>query len=67
MAIITTIHGDMDESLLVKLEGGEEDDEHKLDWVEYRLPGSDEIVHRSVNLHIKKVPWQSAADVAPLS
>lgn len=54
MTIVTTIHGDMDDSQLVKLEGGHEDDNEIVKWVEYRMPGSDDIVHRSVDMHLKK-------------
>jgi hypothetical protein len=37
--IITTIHGDMDDSLLEKTEGAIENDNEKTTWVEYRLKG----------------------------
>lgn len=51
---ITTIHGDMDDSLLDKLEGGFEDDNEQTSWVEYRLKGDSEIVHRSVRINLKQ-------------
>jgi hypothetical protein len=54
MATITTIHGPMDESQLVKCDGLYEDDNERTTWVEYRLPGSDEIVHRSAHVFLKK-------------
>jgi len=51
--LITTTHGLMDESLLRKVEGVSEDnDTNRVTFVEYYL--GDELVHRSVNLHIKK-------------
>ena len=52
--MITTIYGDMDESELVKTTGGFEDDNECTTWVEYRKPGSDEIVHRSAHINLKK-------------
>lgn len=54
MALITTIHGDMDEAHLVKTEGSFENDNERTSWVEYRLPGSDEIVHRSAHVFLKQ-------------
>ena len=52
--MITTIHGDMDESLLEKREGGFEDENETTAWVEYWLNG--ELVHRSVDIKLKKSP-----------
>lgn len=54
MTRVNTIHGEMDEADLVKTEGNFEDDNELTSWVEYRLPGSDEIVHRSAHVHLKK-------------
>jgi hypothetical protein len=54
MAIVTTIYGEMDDAELVKTEGVFEDDNEHTTWVEYRLPGSDEIVHRSAHVYLKK-------------
>jgi hypothetical protein len=54
MTIVTTIHGEMDDSQLVKLAGNAESENEIVHWVEYRLPGNDEIVHRSVHVHLKK-------------
>lgn len=51
MAIVTTIYGEMDDSLLERTDGNYEDDNERTSWVEYRLNG--EIVHRSVNMHLK--------------
>jgi len=55
MTMINTIHGGMDETDLVKTEGVYEDDNERTTWVEYRLPGSDEIVHRSAHVGLKQV------------
>lgn len=50
--MITTIYGEMDESLLEKRTGVDEDDRARAEWVEYWKDG--EIVHRSVNMALKK-------------
>ncbi len=52
-------HGDgrreeVDDSRLVKTEGSFENDDERTTWVEYRFPGSDVIVHRSVHVHLKQ-------------
>lgn len=61
MAIITTIYGDMDEADLVKTEGSIDNNVESTTWVEYRKPGSDEIVHRSVHMTLKEMPvWSEA-------
>ena len=62
MAIVTTIYGDMDDSLLDKLEGKVDNDVETTTWVEYRKPGSDEIVHRSVHVTLKEIPVFSSAE-----
>ena len=49
MAIIPTKYGDTDEADLEKLEGEDETEHAVVRWVEYRFPGSDEIVHRSIH------------------
>ena len=54
MTRITTTHGDMDDADLVKTEGSFENDNERTSWVEYRLPGSDEIVHRSAHVFLKQ-------------
>lgn len=46
----------VDESLLVRTDGQFEDDNELTKWVEYRFPGSDVVVHRSVHVHMKKWP-----------
>ena len=44
----------MDESRLERREGETENDNEIAAWVEYRLPGTDTLVHRSVHVHLKK-------------
>jgi hypothetical protein len=51
--MIKTIYGEMDESLLEKKEGFVDNENEHTDWVEYRKPGNDEIVHRSVHVRLK--------------
>jgi hypothetical protein len=54
--MITTTHGDMDESLLTKREGVDEDDRAQAEWVEYWK--DDELVHRSVHIALKRgIEW----------
>jgi hypothetical protein len=43
-----------DESELDRRVGGHEDDNEIATWVEYRLKGTDTIVHRSAHVHLKK-------------
>lgn len=50
--LVTTTHGEMDDSLLNKKEGVFEDDNEKTTWVEYWLDGS--LVHRSVHVTLKE-------------
>ena len=52
--MVTTIYGDMDESLLEKKEGVFEDDNEYTTWVEYWKDA--ELVHRSVHVTLKKTP-----------
>ena len=47
---------EIDESLLVKTEGVLDNDHERTTWVEYRFPCQDRIVHRSVNVTLKKWP-----------
>jgi hypothetical protein len=50
--MVTTIHGEMDDSHLEK-KTGESDNEHEnIRWVEYWLGG--ECVHRSVDMVLKQ-------------
>lgn len=60
MTIITTIYGDMDDSYLVKTEGSTDTPTEITSWVEYRLPNSDEIIHRSVNMTLKEPLFSQA-------
>jgi len=50
--LITTTNGDMEESLLEKLEGTVDNDNELITWVEYRYEG--ELVHRSAKVVLKK-------------
>ena len=59
MALILTTHGEMDEALLEKKEGGVDNENEFTRWVEYWLPngadGKPELVHRSANVQLKKM------------
>jgi hypothetical protein len=50
--IVTTTKGEMDDSLLVKKEGGFEDDNENTVWIEYYL--DNELVHRSAHVKLKR-------------
>ena len=50
--IVTTTKGEMDDSLLDKREGSVETSNESTNWVEYWHEG--ELVHRSVNMVLKK-------------
>lgn len=52
MALVNTIHGEMDDSLLEKKEGSLDNENETTSWVEYWLNG--ELVHRSVNMELKR-------------
>jgi hypothetical protein len=52
--MITTTLGDRDETTLDKREGTVDNDNELTTWVEYRLPGSEEIIHRSVHVRLKR-------------
>jgi len=54
MALIHTTKGDLEESTLIKTEGLIDNENEKTTWVEYRLPGNDEIIHRSAHVALKK-------------
>jgi len=64
MATVTTTKGEMDESLLEKREGVDENDNERAEWVEYWLDG--ELVHRSVHLTLKKYSLTGEAIAAQL-
>ena len=44
----------IDDSCLVKSEGVTDNDHEYTTWVEYRFPGSDVVVHRSVHVTLKE-------------
>jgi hypothetical protein len=50
--IVTTTKGDMDDSLLEKRTGEEDNERENIKWVEYWLDG--ELVHRSVDMVLKQ-------------
>ena len=50
--LIQTTKGEMDESLLNKKTGTIDNDNETINWVEYWL--EDELVHRSVDMVLKK-------------
>lgn len=52
MSMIFTTHGDMDETLLEKREGIDENETARIAWIEYWLDG--ELVHRSVHVALKQ-------------
>jgi len=52
--MVTTTLGDMDEALLDKREGVVDNDNERTTWVEYRLPGQNEIIHRSAHVQLKR-------------
>lgn len=54
MATVQTTRGEMDEADLTKKEGAIENDHEFTKWVEYWI--GDELVHRSVHVHLKQVP-----------
>ena len=56
--MITTTKGEMDESLLEKIEGSIDNDNETTTWVEYWLDG--ELVHRSAHVQLKKAVTFSA-------
>ena len=60
--IVTTIKGDMDDSLLEHRAGEIENDNELTTWVEYWL--DEELVHRSVHVTLKKVPTFAGGDTA---
>ena len=52
MALVFTTKGEMDESLLEKRTGVDDNESERAEWTEYWLDG--ELVHRSVHLTLKK-------------
>jgi hypothetical protein len=59
--IITTTHGDMDDSLLRRVDGSVDNENESSTWVEYYL--GDELVHRSAHVTLKGVEAQLIAGV----
>jgi hypothetical protein len=53
--LVTTIHGEMDDSLLEKKEGSIDNDIEFTTWTEYWL--DDELVHRSAHVTLKTSPF----------
>jgi hypothetical protein len=49
--LVNTIHGKIDDSLLVKKEGSIDNDNEFTTWVEYWL--DDKLVHRSAHVTLK--------------
>ena len=64
MADIFTTKGYMDESLLEKRTGVDENDNERAEWVEYWHEG--ELVHRSVHMILKKFSLTGEAVAASL-
>jgi hypothetical protein len=62
--LVTTIHGEMDDSLLEKKEGSLDNDIEFTTWTEYWL--DDVLVHRSVHVTLKTSPtlFAEAAEIA---
>ena len=54
--LIHTTKGDLEESTLIKTEGQIDNENEFTTWVEYRLPDSDEIIHRSAHVILKQSP-----------
>lgn len=54
----------MDEADLLKLEGGFEDENEIVKWVQYHLPATGEMVHRSAHVHLKKALFGAGAAAA---
>jgi hypothetical protein len=61
---VTTTKGLMDDSLLEKKEGTIDNENELTSWVEYWLEG--ELVHRSVHVHLKKMPVFAGAEAASI-
>lgn len=57
------VESDVEEATLVKAEGVVENDHEHTTWIEYRMPGSDVIVHRSAHVTVKQWPGALGAAV----
>ena len=64
MGTIFTTKGDMEESLLEKRTGVDENDNERAEWIEYWYEG--ELVHRSVHMTLKKFTLTGEAIAASL-
>ena len=64
MGTIFTTKGDMEESLLEKRTGIDENDNERVEWTEYWYEG--ELVHRSVVMTLKKFTLTGEAVAASL-
>jgi hypothetical protein len=64
MALVNTTKGEMDDALLEKREGVDENDNERAEWIEYWLDG--ELVHRSVHMTLKKFSLTGEAVAASL-
>ena len=53
----------MDEADLLKLEGGFENEKEIVQWVQYHLPASGDMVHRSARVHLKQVATSGTANL----
>lgn len=56
----------MDEADLLKLEGGFENEDERVTWVQYHLKESGALVHRSAHVHMKKVDIMGQAIAASI-
>ena len=56
------VEDDVDASVLVKSAGVVDNEDERTEWVEYRFPGSEVIVHRSV--HVTKKRWPEGIEGA---
>lgn len=51
--VVMTTAGNYMENALDKRVGVDDNDDAKVFWVEYRMPGADDIVHRSAHVALK--------------
>jgi hypothetical protein len=63
--LVTTTKGEMDAALLDKKEGVLDNDNETTSWIEYWLDG--ELVHRSVNMILKRYTVTGEAVAASIS
>jgi hypothetical protein len=43
----------MDEGVLIRTDGEDDTNDAVVRWVEYRIPDSDEVIHRSAHIEVK--------------